>query len=89
MFCELVRPERLWEAHISALSDDMLFQARRDIGNRTLELTNTDVQNEALYHLQSILNKHRRRLSKFPNMPILTTLPNNHKQGNYLIREEQ
>ena len=89
LFCAPVRPERLWETHISAFSDDILFQARHDTGNVTLELTNTEVQNRALHHLQSILNKHGRQLREFPNMPIPTALPNNHKQSNYLIREEQ
>ena len=26
LFCEVTRPEVLWEAHISTLSDDILFQ---------------------------------------------------------------
>ena len=65
LFCEPVRPERLWETHISAFSDDIFFQAHHDTGNVTLELTNTEVQNRALHHLQSILNKHGRQLREF------------------------
>src|SRR5436305_591507 len=58
LFCELTRPEILWEKHISALSDDILFQVRYDSGNMTLELTDTDIHNRALYHLQVILSKN-------------------------------
>ena len=90
LFCEPVRPEILWQTHISTLSDDILFQTRHDTGNMTLELTNTDIHDKALQHLQIILNKHGRRLDQFPDMPIPTALPNNNnKQDNQLIREKQ
>ena len=55
----------------------------------TLELTDTDIHNRVLYHLQSILSKYERNLSEFPNMPILTISPNNEQSTNRLIREEQ
>ncbi len=86
LFCEPVRPEILWETHISALSDDILFQTRNDTGNMILD---DDICNKALHHLESILNKHGRRLDQFPNMPIPIALPNHDGQDNYLIREEQ
>ena len=86
LFCGLTRPEILWETHISALSDDILFQAHNNTGNMTL---GDDIRNKALHHLESILNKHRKQLDQFPNMPIPTALSYNDKQDNYLIREEQ
>ncbi|CAB4488149.1 unnamed protein product [Rhizophagus irregularis] len=88
LFCEVTRPEVLWETHISTLSDDILFQVRQNTGNMTLELTD-DIRNRALYHLQSILSKYGRNLSEFPNMPIPTISPNNEQNTNRLIREEQ
>jgi hypothetical protein len=88
LFCEVTRPEVLWETHISALSDDILFQVCQNTGNMTLELTN-DIRNRALCHLQSILSKYGRNLSEFPNMPIPTISPNNEQNTNRLIREEQ
>jgi PIF1-like helicase len=88
LFCEITRPEILWEAHISTLSDDILFQVRQNTGNMTLELTD-DIRNKALYHLQSILSKHGRFLNEFPNMPIPTIPLNSEQNINRLIREEQ
>jgi hypothetical protein len=88
LFCEVTRPEVLWESHISTLSDDILFQVRQDTGNMTLELTD-NIRNKALYHLQSILSRYGRNLGEFPNMPIPTTPPNNEQNINRLIREEQ
>ncbi|CAB4416164.1 unnamed protein product [Rhizophagus irregularis] len=85
-FKEALRPEILWETHISALSDDILFQAHNNTVNMTLD---DDIRNKALHHLEFILNKHGRRLDQFPNMPIPTALPNNDRQYNYLIKEEQ
>ena len=74
--------------HIFTLSDDILFQVHQDTGNMTLELTD-DIRNKALCHLQSILSKYGRNLSEFPNMPIPTISPNNERNTNRLIREEQ
>jgi hypothetical protein len=87
LFCEVTKPEILWEAHISTLSEDILFQVRQNTGNMILELTD-DIRNKALYHLQSILNKYGKTLKDFPNMPIPTS-PNNEQNTNRLIREEQ
>src|SRR3989440_11323584 len=88
LFCEVTRPEVLWEKNISALSDDILFQVYNNTGNMTLELTN-DIRNEALCQLQSILSNYGRFLSEFSNMPIPTISPNNEQNTNHLIREEQ
>jgi hypothetical protein len=90
LFCEPSRPELLWNANISALSDDILSQVRHNTGDMSLELTDTDIHNRALYHLQSILSKHGRSLNEFPNMPIPTAFFNNNEQNtNRYIREEQ
>ncbi|CAG8741220.1 15101_t:CDS:2 [Cetraspora pellucida] len=81
-------PETLWEKHIYSLCDDILFQTCCNTRNMALELRDTDIQNRALLHLQSILNKHERCLEEFLYMsiPIADT---NTEQDNYLIREEQ
>jgi phosphate starvation-inducible protein PhoH len=88
LFCEVTRPEVLWEAHISTFSDDILFQVHQNTGNMTLELTD-DIRNKVLYYLQSILSKYGRNLSEFPNTPIPTIPPNNEQNTNHLIKEEQ
>ena len=89
LFCEVTKPEVLWEKNISALSDDILFQVRNNTGNMTLELTDSDIHNRAFYDLQSILSKHGRFLNEFKNMPIPTVIFDNEQQStNRLIREE-
>ncbi|CAG8711434.1 15225_t:CDS:2, partial [Racocetra fulgida] len=49
--------------------------------------SNTNISNQALLHLQSILNKHGKSLSDFPNMP-LPTIPPTSDILNHLIAEE-
>ena len=88
LFCEPTRPEVLRETHISAFTDDIIFQICNITGNTTLNSTDAEVCNKALHHLQSILSQHGRHLSEFPNMPIPTTSFND-DQSNHLIREEQ
>src|SRR6266542_4449402 len=51
LFCRLVRPEILWETHISAFNDDILFQACNNIRNMILD---DDVHNKTLHHLEFI-----------------------------------
>ncbi|CAG8786107.1 20906_t:CDS:2 [Cetraspora pellucida] len=68
--------------------DDILFQTCCDTENMTLELRNTNIQNRALLHLQSILSKYKRCLEEFLYMPI-PIADTNTEQNNHLIREKQ
>ncbi|CAG8756095.1 2134_t:CDS:2, partial [Racocetra persica] len=70
------------------LSYDILFQVRHNIENMTLELTDTDINNRELHHLQTILNRYERHLDEFLNMPLSTAFLNN-EQINHLISKEQ
>ena len=72
LFCELTKPEVLWETHISAFSNDILFETR----NMTPKLTDANIHNRALHYLQSILSRYGRFLNEFPNMSIPTALFN-------------
>ncbi|CAG8795853.1 33855_t:CDS:2, partial [Gigaspora margarita] len=54
----------------------------------TLELTDADIHNRVLHHLQTILNRYKKHLDEFPNMLLPTAFLNN-KQSNHLISEEQ
>ncbi|CAG8495264.1 12493_t:CDS:2 [Cetraspora pellucida] len=74
-------PERLWKKYFTFLTEDIHYQ------NSTINessLTNTNLSNEALLYLLSILNKHSKCLEDFPNMP----LPTNTFSTNLLITEE-
>ncbi|CAG8781576.1 17722_t:CDS:1, partial [Racocetra persica] len=91
LFCNPVYPERLWEKYFSTLTDDFYFQI---LNNTNATLTDTNISNQALLYLQSILNKHEKSLSDFSNMPLPTISPTsnilNHliaKELNYNIEE--
>ncbi|CAG8628184.1 11038_t:CDS:2, partial [Dentiscutata heterogama] len=88
IFCNPTRPEILWKNHISALSNDILFQVCYNTGNMMLELMDANIYNRALHYLQTILNRHKRHLDEFLNMSLPTTFLNN-EQINHLISEEQ
>ncbi|CAG8765706.1 10250_t:CDS:2 [Cetraspora pellucida] len=64
LFCNPIHPETLWEKYFTSFSDDIRLQLP-DIVN-----SNTNLHNQALLYLQSILNNHERSLHDFPNMPI-------------------
>ncbi|CAG8733907.1 16572_t:CDS:2, partial [Acaulospora morrowiae] len=78
------KKKRLWTPR---KRDDILIQACHDINNYTLELSNEDLQNKALYHLQSILCQNGKNLTNFPHMPTPTINPIAFCD-NYLIQEE-
>jgi hypothetical protein len=88
LFCELKEPEILWENHINDFSEDIRFQNCKNTGNMSLRYTNANICDQALNHLESILNRHGKSLKEFPNMPIPNALPN-YEQDNHLIQEEQ
>ncbi|CAG8773661.1 602_t:CDS:2, partial [Cetraspora pellucida] len=49
--------------------EDIRFHNSNNTNEFTL--TDTDINNKALIHLQSILSRHEKSLTEFPNMPIL------------------
>ncbi|CAG8742999.1 19_t:CDS:2 [Cetraspora pellucida] len=67
----------------NSLTDDILLHIATNPKN-----TITNIQNQALLHLQSILLRHEKHLNDFPNMPI-SNLPSDYSYTNRLICEEQ
>ena len=88
LFCEPTYPERLWQKHNTVFTDDILAHARNDANDITLNLSEEDIQNYALNHLQSILQQHGKTLHDFPNMSI-PTAQSAPVQRNHIIWEEQ
>ncbi|CAG8516263.1 4577_t:CDS:2 [Racocetra fulgida] len=82
LFCDLLHPEQLWEKYIYFFSEDIRFHTNN---NNEHPLTQAEIHNLALLHLQSILRRHGKSLANFPNMPIPITLDDT----NSLIHEEQ
>ena len=72
LFCQPIYPERLWEKHIGALTDDLLSRVRSDTGNANLHISDPDLQNRALmrarYHAYSAW-ENLNRLSKYASLP--------------------
>ncbi len=88
LFCESKKPEILWENHINDFSEDIQFQICKNTENISLRHIDTNIYNQALNDLKSILNKYGKCLKIFSNMPIPTVL-SNYRQDNNLIKEEQ
>ena len=88
LFCEVTCPERLWNKHSITLTDDILAHARREADDPTLEISEEELQNRALYYLQTILQQNGKDLCDFPYMPLPTGfLPEAY--NNRLIHEKQ
>ena len=88
LFCEPTYPERLWKKHFLLLTDDILIQAQHHGNNLALVLSDEDIENRALNHMESILHQHGKGLKDFPNMPLPSALPGS-TYSNRLIQEEQ
>jgi hypothetical protein len=88
LFCELTYPERLWKKHFLLLTDDILIQTQHHGNNLALVLSDEDIENRALNHMETILHQHGKGLKDFPNMPLPSALPGS-TYSNRLIQEEQ
>ncbi|CAG8746952.1 3506_t:CDS:1, partial [Racocetra fulgida] len=93
LFCQLVKPELLWDNHKVALCEDILYQAHvqlQDLDDAS-DIP-TVIEHEALTQLENILLLSGKSLKDFPDMPIppiTSNISNNEETLNHLIREER
>ena len=76
LFCELKESEILWEKHINDFSEDIQFQICKNTENTSFRHIDTNIYNQALNDLESLLNKYGKCLKNFLNMLIPTVLSN-------------
>ncbi|KAL8151511.1 hypothetical protein V2J09_021319 [Rumex salicifolius] len=88
LFCDVSRPKNLWEKNWEALSEDVLYQKRKQYGFPNLELSANQIQNYCILHIQEILIQNGKSLGDYPDLPLLDErlLTN---LDNRLFQEEQ
>eukprot|EP00268_Persea_americana_P006468 TRINITY_DN12332_c0_g1_i5.p1 TRINITY_DN12332_c0_g1~~TRINITY_DN12332_c0_g1_i5.p1 ORF type:complete len:282 (+),score=30.50 TRINITY_DN12332_c0_g1_i5:245-1090(+) len=69
LFCEVSNPLHIWNKHWNSLSDDIEMRLRRNENSVSHNLSNHELQNQALIEIESILNKNGRSLKEFQDMP--------------------
>ena len=70
IFCEVSNPLHVWNKHWNLLSDDIEMMLRRHENSISLNLSDYEIQNQALIEIKSILNKNGRPLKKIQDMPF-------------------
>ncbi|GKC42571.1 ATP-dependent DNA helicase PIF1, partial [Tanacetum coccineum] len=86
IFCDVSRPQKLWEENWQTLSEDILAKKRKLFNYPNLQLTNEQIRNYCLIEIKELLHKYGRSLSDFKDLPqpdprLLTNMDNR------LIRE--
>ena len=74
IFCEVANPYKLWTSNWKLLSEDILCQERIILQHENLHLSDSQLQNYALYNIEMLLNKSGRFLKEFESMPYPDTL---------------
>jgi hypothetical protein len=65
MFCEVMNPKQLWDAHWESLSDDIEAMTRRKCDDPTVTLSEDALKDRALYEIDHVLIRNGHRLEDF------------------------
>ncbi|GJR76441.1 hypothetical protein Tco_0088806 [Tanacetum coccineum] len=65
LFCDVIRPLKLWEETWEVLSEDILHQKRKLYKYPELQLTAEQIQNYCLVEIQEVVNRNGRSLAEF------------------------
>jgi hypothetical protein len=87
MFCEVMNPRQLWDAHLESLSDDIETMTHCERANPTVTLSKDALKDRALYEIDQVLMCNGHRLEDFPTLPKSNYIPFVHG-GNRLVEEE-
>ncbi|GKA53443.1 hypothetical protein Tco_0746758 [Tanacetum coccineum] len=69
IFCDVSRPQKLWEENWQTLSEDILAKKRKLFNYPNLQLTNEQIQNYCLIEIKELLHKYGRSLADFKDLP--------------------
>ncbi|CAL1384366.1 unnamed protein product [Linum trigynum] len=87
MHCQVSDVQSLWEKNWELLSDDILFNRRRELNLPNLQLSTDEIKDMCLVEIDKLLQKQWKSLADFPGLPIPSgTLRSN--SGNRMIAEE-
>jgi hypothetical protein len=69
MFCEVMNPRQLWDAHWEFLSDDIEAMTRHEHDDRASILSKDALKDRALYETDQVLIHTEHRREDFPTLP--------------------
>jgi hypothetical protein len=69
MFCEVMNPRQLWDAHWESLSDDIEVMTRRKRDDPTVTLSEDALKDCALYDINQVFIRNGHCLEDFPTLP--------------------
>lgn len=70
MFCEVIDPRRLWDSHWKSLCDDYEWRLKKDNPDLIINISCSDLKNQALLDIEEIMLKNGRTLREFPSLPF-------------------
>ncbi len=65
MFCEVMNPRQLWDAHWESLSNDIEAMTHRERDDPTVTLSEDALKDRALYEIDQVLIRNGHRLEDF------------------------
>ncbi len=87
MFCEVMNPKQLWDAHWESLSGDIEAMTCYECDDPIITLFEDVLKDHALYEIDQVLIRNRHCLEDFPMLPKFNYVPFVHG-GNQLVQEE-
>jgi hypothetical protein len=69
MFCEVMNPRQLWDAHWESLNDDIEAMTRREGDDPTITLSEDVLKDRALYEIDQVLICNGHHLEDFSTLP--------------------
>jgi hypothetical protein len=87
MFCEVMNPKQLWDAHWESLNDDIEAMTRCEHVDPTITLSEDALKDHALYEIDQVLMRNGHHLEDFPTLPKSNYIPFVHR-GNRLVEEK-
>jgi hypothetical protein len=69
MFCEVINPIQLWDAHWEFLNDDIEAMTCCEHDDLAVTLSEDALKDRALYEINQVLIRNGHRLEDFPTLP--------------------
>jgi hypothetical protein len=87
MFCEVMNPRQLWDAHWEFLSGDIEAMTHCERHDPAVTLSEDALKDHALYEINQVLIRNEHRLENFPTLPKSNYVLSVHG-GNQWVQEE-
>jgi len=87
MFCEVMNPRQLWDAHWESLSDDIETMTRHECANPAVTFSEDALKDRELYEIDQVLMHNGHHLEDFPTLSKSNYIPSVHG-GNRLVQEK-